>query len=103
ASAIAFFRIVSGEQAHPLFPGSAQVNFPNAAYEGFIDWRSPNVSAIRIAPDDTQLFPGHLLAFEHKTIEHILASNTSRLDHDDSHLARKIRIFDQRNAQIGIV
>src|SRR6185436_19667955 len=103
ASAIAFFRIVSGQQADTLFTGNAQVNFPNAADEGFIDWRIPNFSAIGIAPDDFQGFSGHFFALKHKPIEHVLMSDAGRLDHDDSHLARKIWVLDQRNTQIGIV
>src|SRR6185436_17310767 len=103
ASAIAFFRIVSSQQAHTLFTGNAQVNFPNAADEGFTDWRVPDFSAIGVAPDDFQCFSGHFFALEHKPIEHVLMSDVGRLDHDDPHPAHKVRIFDQSNTQIGIV
>src|SRR5262245_41094403 len=53
ATAVALFRIVPGDQTHPLRARDTQIDFAHGANEGFVDRRGPNLGAARVSPNHT--------------------------------------------------
>jgi hypothetical protein len=56
-----------------------------------------------IVPHHTQLLARDVFAFKDEPIKNVLMDGISEFDHDYVYLADQVGIFDQGDAQIGIV